>query len=373
MNENEFVGHHYVTGQPVRVRWKDRCITELAPAEGCSPHHWLAPALLDLQVNGYAGVDFQQDDTSLDELLQATRRLRADGCTRYFLTLVSDVWEQLLQRLRHYRALRAGSVELQQAIVGWHIEGPFLSDAPGFCGAHNPAVMLDPTARHLQQLREATGTEPVLLTLAPERTGALEVIPEAVSLGFRVSLGHTNAPADVLAQAVARGASAFTHLGNGCPRDLARDDNILWRVLETPGLTIGLIHDGIHVSPALFRLIHRIIEPAALYYTTDAMAAAGAGPGRYKLGSLELEVGADQVVRLPGTANFAGSALRPFDGVLRAARMLGCGWRDVWHRGAIAPAILMGLPHGLEVGNPAEICFLDFSDTKGQAKITCAN
>src|SRR5256886_5679973 len=88
-------------------------------------------------------------------------------------------------------------------------------------------------------------------------------------------------------------ASAFTHLGNGCPRELDRHDNILWRVFETPGLTVSLIPDSIHVSPAPFRLFHR--ELASICYTTDAMSAAGAPPGLYKIGSLEVEVGPDLI------------------------------------------------------------------------------
>jgi N-acetylglucosamine-6-phosphate deacetylase len=361
MNDHEVIGRHYRTGNPTRVRWAGRQITEVTTVDSCSPELWIAPGVLDPQVNGYGGIDFQQDAVSLEELLLATRQLARDGCGRYLLTLVTDEWGRLLRRLGQYRALRAQSLELQAAVVGWHIEGPFLCAAPGFCGAHDPALMIDPTPAHLQELRHVAGPDPLLLTIAPERTGALHLIPEAVRLGMRVSLGHTNASADILAEAVRSGARAFTHLGNGCPRDLDRHDNILWRVFETSGLIIGLIPDRIHVSPTLFRLIHRLFPAESIYYTTDAMAAAGAGPGHYRLGRLQLQVGADQVVRLPGSANFAGSALRPIDGVLRAARMLDCPWRDVWDRAASVPAELMGLTHGLKVGGPADFVHLDFS------------
>src|SRR5262245_18933294 len=108
--------------------------------------------------------------------------------------------------------------------------------------------MIDPTSAHLRQLRDAAGQDPLLLTLAPERANALPLIREAVALGMRVSLGHTNAPVAMLEEAVRLGATALTHLGNGCPRDLDRHDNILWRVFEIPGLPVSLIPDGIHVS-----------------------------------------------------------------------------------------------------------------------------
>lgn len=359
MNDGDLCARHYATGQPIRVIWQNgRVNSVLAANQSTPPDFWIAPALVDLQVNGFGGIDFQEDNAPLGDLVTASRRLRAAGCTRYLLTLITDQWPGLIARLRHLRELRLRSAELRHAIAGWHIEGPFLSAEPGFCGAHDPALMIDPTPGHLRELRELTGDDLVLLTIAPERANALAAIEQAVSLGMKVSLGHTNAPIDQLAEAARRGASGFTHLGNGCPRELDRHDNILWRVFETRGLHVSFIPDMTHVSPALFRLAHRSLAGDSLYYISDAMAAAGVKSGRYKLGRLELEVGPDQIVRLPGKPNFAGSALRPIDGVFRAAKMLGCSWRETWPRFSETPAKWMGLPSGLAPGNPADFCLL---------------
>lgn len=354
----EVCAWHYAWRQPVRLRWQAGIIRAIEPTHSAPPELWVAPALVDLQVNGYAGVDFQQDDLALGDLLHAARRLRTDGCTRWLLTVISDQWPKMLARLRHLRALRAQSAELQQGLAGWHLEGPFLSAEPGFCGAHDPTVMCDPTPERITELRQATGSDPVLLTLAPERPGALEAIAQAVSLGITVSLGHTNASAECLARAVAAGAVAFTHLSNACPRLIDRQDNILWRVLEIGGLRVSLIPDGAHVSPPLFRFIHRLLDPTAIFYVSDAMAAAGAPPGRYRLGRLNLEVGPDQVVWFPGTGNLAGSTLRPVDGVFRAAQMLGCAWQEAWVRYSDHPARLMGFEAGLQAGAPADFCLV---------------
>jgi N-acetylglucosamine-6-phosphate deacetylase len=345
------------TRKPVRIRWAGGRITHMEviarqPPENC----WLAPGLFDLQVNGYGGIDFQQDDLRLQDLLTAAQGLRAAGCTRFFVALITDDWPRLMNRLRCLRSLRTQSPELQAAIAGWHVEGPFLSAEPGFHGAHEPRWMRDPSPEHILELHKAAGDDPVVLTLAPERNGALKAIDVAVEQGMVVSLGHTDASAELLRQAVDAGARAFTHLGNGCPRALDRHDNILWRVFETPGLMVSLIPDRIHVSPPFFRLAHRLLDPRAIYYTSDAMSAAGAPPGTYRLGHLKLEVGADQVVRQPGQALFAGSALRPVEGVFRAAEMLGCSWQEAWLRFSEAPARLLGLPWGLAVGQPAEFC-----------------
>ena len=385
---------HYATGRPVRVTWHEGTITALEETAEPPPKEiWLAPPLVDLQINGYGGVDFQRDDVTLEELHQATSALRRDGCAHFLLTLITDEWPRLLARLKRFRKLRTRSEKLQKAIIGWHIEGPFLSEQPGFHGAHRPALMCDPTPQHMEELRAATGDDRVLLTMAPERHGALEAIAHATKLEMRVSLGHTDARAEILRQAVVAGATGFTHLANGCPRELDRHDNILWRVCETPGLTVSFIPDGHHVSPAPFRLLHRLLnqraaglQPAGeaflggefqelvsavpnfrplpvanwqhVYYTTDAMAAAGAGPGRYRLGPVEVEVGADQIVRQPGQTNFAGSALTPIAGVFRAAKMLNCPWQECWRTFSEAPAQFMGLENELRVGTKS-FCVFD--------------
>jgi len=350
MNSGELHAFHYATRQPVRVKWANGRITDLDQVDRAPERElWVAPSLVDLQINGYAGVDFQQDNVTADQLLAAIRALRFDGCAHFLLTLVTDDWTGLLRRLRHFRALRESSAELRESIIGWHIEGPFLSEKPGFCGAHNPAHMRDPKPEHIRELRAATGEDRVLITVAPERSGALEAIQLAVSVGMRVSLGHTDATAATLRRAIAAGATGFTHLGNGCPRELDRHDNIIWRACDTESLTVSFIADGIHLPATPFRLLHKLLH-GSIYYTTDAMAAAGAGPGRYRLGELELEVGADQVVRQSGKTNFAGSALRPIDGVFRAAQMLGCPWQECWRRFSEAPARFIGFQNELCVG-----------------------
>jgi N-acetylglucosamine-6-phosphate deacetylase len=362
--EGEVCGRHYVTGQWTRLRWENAKITEMEPAgasgdtaDGAS-EIWLAPGLFDAQVNGYGGVDFQRNDLRVEDLLRAVRGLREAGCTRFLLTLITDEWAKLTGRLKHLRELRSQSAELRAAIAGWHVEGPFLSTEPGFHGAHDPALMLEPMPERILELRAITKDDPLMLTLSPERPGTIKAIQTAVEHGVKISLGHTNASSEILREAVKAGASSFTHLGNGCPRELDRHDNILWRVFETKELMVSLIPDRIHISPSLFRIIHRNIGADSIYYVTDAMSAAGMPPGRYRLGKLELEVGSDQTVRQPGKPLFAGSALQPIDGVFRAAEMLDCSWREVWRRFSEVPAGMMGLRNEIAVGEPADFCLL---------------
>lgn len=349
------VVRHYRTGAVFEVAWHDGLLSNVEPKTVTDPlDQWIAPALTDLQVNGYAGVDFQRiENASHEALIHASREMAASGCGRFFLTLITCPWDDMLEKVRRYRTVIRSSADLRRSIPGWHIEGPFLSEKPGFVGAHDPACITDPTPDHLRRLKEAVGEDPVLLTLAPERPGSAAIIREARRLGFVVSLGHTDASTAELAAAHEAGAGSFTHLANGCPQLLDRHDNLLWRVLDGPPLHVGVIADGIHVSPSLFRIIHRQLPGSRIWWTTDAMSAAGAPAGIHTLGPASFEVGADGIVRNPATGGFAGSSLTPIEGVRRGCEMLGIPWQAGWDHFSTVPAGLMGLPSDLAPGSAA--------------------
>lgn len=347
---------HYRDGSVWEVSWDENGLREARPTAGeTSDALWFAPALVDVQVNGYAGVDFQRP-CSADDLLRAARALRQAGCWRTLVTLITCDWDLLLEKVRTLRATVCGDPFLRKAFPGWHIEGPFLSEQDGFKGAHNPQWMRDPKPEDMRRLREVTGDDPVLVTLAPERAGSVAAVRAAVECGFQVSFGHSNASAADLWESVQAGGRGFTHLANGCPQSLDRHDNIVWRVWDEPGLVAGIIPDGMHVSPSLFRAMHRVLGPERIYWTTDAMSAAGAGPGTYSIGAIELPVGGDGVVRNPATGGFAGSALEPLEGIRRGAQMLGVSWRKVWDFFSTRPAAFVNLPCDLGEGSP--VCLI---------------
>lgn len=347
------------TGSPIRLTHEDGVIRSIEPIaiDPTTLPRLLSP-LVDIQVNGYAGVDFLGDVTGRDDLEKAAHRLGDAACARFFLTLITDRFDLMLARLDRYRQARLESPLLSKRIAGWHLEGPFLSPLPGFHGAHPPKCMMAPTPAHIREIKAHTGDDPVLLTIAPEWPESADAIREACRLGFKVWLGHTDATSEQLAEAAAAGAEGFTHLGNGCPGELHRHDNIVFRVMEETGLRASMIPDRIHVSPLLFRILDRHLGPDRICYTTDCMSAAGSGPGTYQLGRFAVEVGEDGIVRQPGKSNYAGSSLTPLEGVRRAAEMLGRPMAEVWAFFSDQPVRFMGLPAFLEPGSPADYCLL---------------
>jgi len=288
--------------------------------EGVAP--WNA-SLFDIQVNGFAGVDFQQPDLAVGDLRRAVDGLAAHETRRFFLTLITDEIGSLCAKLQNIEQIRSTDPAVGEAACGYHIEGPWLSPEPGYRGAHDPRHMGSPSIADFDRLQKAAGGQIKLLTIASELPGSIDVIRHAVSSGVHVSLGHTNASASDIDKAIDAGARFCTHLGNGVPSEMHRHENVTQRLLSRDELTAFFIPDGIHLPPFVLKNFFRAKPQGRRLFTSDCMAAAGAPPGRYRLAHHELEVGDDRVVRSPGTSFFAGSALAPDEGVRNICRWLG--------------------------------------------------
>jgi N-acetylglucosamine-6-phosphate deacetylase len=275
----------------------------------------------DLQVNGYAGVDFQRIDLTAAQISHATKALVRDGTTRILATLITDRAEHLARKLERLEEL--SSREAKNVIVGYHLEGPFLNPAEGFRGAHNPNAMMAPDVDLVELLLNASGGKLRLLTLAPELPGSIEVIRFAVSRGVRVAIGHSDASHADIDAAIEAGATLCTHLGNGVPNMLPRHNNVIQRLLARDELFAVFIPDGIHVPADTLKNICRAKPANKVLFTTDCMAAAGAPPGRYTLGEHTLFVAGDGVVRSAATDSFAGSSLVMSAAARNVQRFLG--------------------------------------------------
>jgi N-acetylglucosamine-6-phosphate deacetylase len=266
---------------------------------------------VDLQVNGYAGVDFNDDQLTGEMLHRACQRLCSDGVAGILATIITAAPEHMAARLKLLARLRSENPLAQELIWGIHIEGPFISPAAGFVGAH-PAKHVQPANTELmQRLLDAADGLVRIVTLAPEHDAAFEVIRLLARQNIVVSAGHCDPSLEVLHAAIDAGLSMFTHLGNGCPTMLPRHDNIIQRVLSlSDHLRISLIADGAHLPFFVLRNLLRTIEIERAIVITDATAASGMGPGRYRLGEIEAIVGDDLTPRLAGDPQYlAGSAL----------------------------------------------------------------
>jgi len=280
------------------------------------------PGLFDFQVNGFAGVDFQSDDLSARDLRRAVDALRDDGVGAIFLTLITDGEEALARRFERIEAMRAADPAIAAVVPGYHLEGPWLCPEPGYCGAHPAQFMGPPSLAAFRRMQEAAGGNIRLLTLAPEWPGSAEFIAEVVRGGVQVAIGHSNASEKDIDGAIQAGARFCTHLGNGVPGMLPRHDNVIQRLLARDELIACFIPDGIHLPPFVLKNFYRAKPAGRVLFTTDAMAAAGAPPGRYRLAGLEVSVGEDGIVRGPN-GGFAGSSLTPRQGVERVAALFG--------------------------------------------------
>jgi len=238
------------------------------------------PGFVDLQVNGFMGIDFSSPDLTEESFLRACQALLQKGTAAFLPTIITsplEVYERNLPVMASVIALP----EFQGRLLGLHLEGPFISPQPGAVGAHNPAWVRPPDLNLLRQLNRWAGHSIRLVTLAAELEGADRLARLAVEQGMLVSLGHTLfSPTDLdrLSQA---GAAALTHLGNGLPQMLPKFANPLWAGLADDRYTAMLIGDGHHIPDGVLRAMVRAKGIARTILVSDAAPVAGLPPGRY--------------------------------------------------------------------------------------------
>ena len=260
-------------------------------------------------MNGYGGIDFNSDSLTVDQLHLACQKLTDDGVAAILATIITADLEAMAARLAAIVSFRERDPFIREMIPGFHIEGPFLNETPGYRGAH-PAEHIVPADRQaVSGLLDAAGGLTRLVTLAPERDAGYQVTKMLASRGIVVSAGHTDASLDQLKGAIDAGLSAFTHVGNGCPMQLHRHDNVIQRALSlSDRLWLMFIADGAHVPwPALGNYLKAAGLDRSIV-VTDAISAAGLGPGRYRLSHWDLLIGEDGVARAPDGSHLVGSA-----------------------------------------------------------------
>lgn len=264
----------------------------------------------DIQLNGYGGVDFHKDDLTGEALHTVCQKLQAAEVGGILATITTEKIDVMAGRLARIVALRGKDPLAQKMIPGFHIEGPFINENPGFRGAH-PADAIHPAhLDEMKQLLDAAGGLTKLVTLAPERDQDLKMTKMLVKQGVKVAGGHCDPSLDQLKAACDAGLTLFTHLGNGCPMQTHRHDNIVQRVLSLRDrIWCCFIADGAHVPFVALKNYLALTGTDHAVVVTDGIAAAGMGPGRYHLGRWEIEVGEDMVVWAPDRSHFVGAGI----------------------------------------------------------------
>jgi N-acetylglucosamine-6-phosphate deacetylase len=318
-------GRSALTGAPVEVGFEKMIVsvrTSVSPGE-----LWIAPGWIDIQVNGFAGVDYNDPRSPHDEIGRSIRVLFSTGVTRFYPTVITGPPDAMEAALRNLARARESLAE-GEAMDGFHVEGPHISAEDGPRGAHPRQWVRPPDLDEFRRWQDATGGLVRIVTLAPEWSGAVAYIERITKEGVVAAIGHTQATAAQIADAIAAGATLSTHLGNGAHSVMRRHPNYIWDQLAEDRLMASFIVDGIHLDAAFLKVALRAkaIERAVLI--TDAVSPAACAPGRYRVGEVEIEMNAEGRVTLAGQDRLAGSGLRMDRGIANLMRLAGLSLAD---------------------------------------------
>jgi N-acetylglucosamine-6-phosphate deacetylase len=335
-------GRDAITGERIEVEF-DTAIQHVDPIlRAAEPEEeaWIAPGFVDLQINGFAGADFNSPWTTSRQIDDAITAVLSTGVTRFFPTVITGAPEEMLGALRNLAAARE-SLENGPAMEAFHVEGPHISPEDGPRGAHPARWVRPPDLDEFRRWQDAARDHIRMVTLAPEWPEAPRYIEQVVRQGVVVSIAHTRASPGQITDAVAAGATLSTHLGNAADSVLPRRDNYIWRQLAEDRLAASFIVDDHHLSGAFLTVALRAkgIERSVL--VTDATMPAMCAPGPYMLGGVPVELTEDERVVLRGGKRLAGSSLRMDRAVGNVMRLAGV---------SLAQAVTMATINAARVG-----------------------
>ncbi|HKE28702.1 MAG TPA: amidohydrolase family protein [Bryobacteraceae bacterium] len=348
-------GRNVSTGASIEVSF-GAVIESVAPAPE-TPPAWLAPGWIDLQVNGFAGVDYNTPSTPPEEIDRSLCALFATGVTRLYPTVITGSPQLMEGALRNLARSRE-QLPNGDVIEGFHVEGPFISPDDGPRGAHPRQWVRPPDLDEYRRWQDAAGGRVRMVTLAPEWPEASRFIEGIVSGGVVAAIGHTNANASQIRDAVSAGATISTHLGNGAHAVLPRHPNYIWDQLAEDRLMAGFIVDGVHLPVSFLKAALRAKTLDRSILVTDAATPSGAAPGRYRFGEFEVELTPDNRVVLPESGKLAGSALRMDRGVENLMRLADLQLADAVRLATVNPAracAIGGRMNGLVSGDRADL------------------
>jgi N-acetylglucosamine-6-phosphate deacetylase len=356
------------TGDEVEIRFEDSIQTVDALLSPSGDSIYVTPGWIDLQVNGFAGVDYNAPSSSLDEIARSIRAILQTGVTRFYPTVITGSPEAMSGALHNLARAKEASWE-GAAMEAFHLEGPYISPEDGPRGAHPSRWVRPPDWDQFQRFQEAARGNIRLVTLSPEWPDAPRFIEALTSAGVVASIGHTRAASAEIAAAVSAGATLSTHLGNGAHAVLPRHPNYIWDQLAEDRLAASFIVDGIHLAPAFLKVALRAKGLERAILVTDAVMPAGCPPGPYQLGEVDVELHSDGSVRLLGGTRLAGSALRMDRALQNVMRMAGLSLPEAIPLATRNPARIGRIAsrqRGLNPGERADLVRFSVSQPTGE-------
>ncbi|TNC26199.1 N-acetylglucosamine-6-phosphate deacetylase [Amycolatopsis alkalitolerans] len=312
----------------------------------------VVPGFIDAHCHGGGGGSFSSAEAK--ELRRAIAAHRRHGTTTMMASLVSEPIRTLVNQLAALREL----VE-DGELAGVHLEGPFIAEAR--CGAHDPAVLLEPDTASVDALLRAGHGAVRMVTLAPELAGGVRAVRQLTEFGVIAAIGHTDGTEEQIRPAIEAGATVGTHLFNGMRPLHHREPGPIGALLDDERVTVELICDLVHVHPTVLRLAATYAGRGRTVLITDAMSATDAADGRYQLGRLEVDV-RDGVATLSDTGSLAGSTLTMDVAFRNFVRGAGLSIPDAVRATSGRPAELLGIEDrtgSLETGLSADLVILD--------------
>ncbi len=374
MTEMLLRGRDYRTLDPIELYMCEGLLAEVRSLPEPDNDLILAPGLVDLQVNGFQGVDFNHFPFSEQDVLDATRALWQQGVTSFMPTVITAQPGEIAQALQQLASACEHYSDVALAVPGFHLEGPFLSPEDGPRGAHPREAICAPDMFLFESWQRAAQQRIGLLTLSPEWPQSGELIRHCVAQQVRVAIGHTSASAAQIHDAVLAGASLSTHLGNGAHLQLPRHPNYIWQQLAEDALAATLIADGNHLPAEVLKVFMRAKGEQALL-VSDVTCFAGQPPGIYDSaigGRVQLSV-EGRLSMADAPQLLAGSARGLLDGVNFLLRQQLASLPQAIEMASIRPARQLDLPqqHGLAPGAPADVLLLKPQPDGSVALVAC--
>ena len=337
----KFSGWTLFNNTPVEITVADARVQEIREIPSANSTTWVAPALVDIQVNGFAGFDLNVATVTPEDVCAMVRALWQVGTGFLCPTVVTGSFDGVCNSLRAVVEACEMDSLVAHSVLGIHLEGPYISAEDGPRGAHPLEHVREPDWDEFQRWQNIANGQISIVTLAPEKKGAIPFIKRLAANGIVVALGHTDAaPSDIQA-AIDAGARLSTHLGNGAHALIRRHPNYIWEQLGADELWASLIVDGHHLPPTVAKSMMRAKTLNRCLLVSDAVALAGMEPGIYEFAGKSVELTTDRCIRLVGTEYLAGSAIELARGIENSVRFAGISLEEAVSLATLQPMHLL--------------------------------